>query len=79
MPLYRLNKRQGAQLLQVLNSPAHFYEKVPTADLRDDQPGLTDEDELGVSYTHLDDVLEGKDVPKEAKIRIEELYFKFTT
>lgn len=74
MPLYRLNKRQGAQLLQALNSPAHFYEKVPTADLRDDQPGLTDEDELGVSYTHIDDYLEGKDVPKEAKNRIEELY-----
>lgn len=74
MPLYRLNKRQGAALLKALDSPAYFYEKTPTADLQDDQPALSDEDELGVSYQHIDDYLEGKAVPEEAKNRIEELY-----
>jgi len=74
VPLYRLNKRQGVQLLKELNSPARFYEKEPTADLQDDKPGLTDEDELGVSYDHIDDYLEGKDVPADAKDRIETLY-----
>jgi len=73
-PLYRLNKRQGKQLLQALDSPAEFYEKAPTADLRDDEPGLTDEEELGVSYDHIDDYLEGKDVPKDAKEIIEKHY-----
>jgi len=73
-PLYRLNKRQGKQLLQALDSPAEFYEKAPTADLRDDEPGLTDEEELGVSYDHIDDYLEGKDVPKDAKATIERHY-----
>lgn len=74
LPLYRLNKRQGAALLKALDSPAHFYEKTPTADLQDDNPGLSDEDELGVSYEHIDDYLEGKEVPEAAKNRIEELY-----
>lgn len=74
VPLYRLNKRQGVELLKALGSPARFYEKVPTADLRDDEPGLTDEDELGVNYDHIDDYLEGKEVPKEVKDRIETLY-----
>lgn len=74
MPLYRLNKRQGAALLKALDSPAYFYEKVPTADLQDDNPGLSDEAELGVSYQHIDDYLEGKEVPKKAQERIETLY-----
>lgn len=74
VPLFRLNKRQGAELLKALDSPAHFYEKEPTADLLDDEPAMTDEDELGVSYNHIDDYLEGKEVPKDAKDRIETLY-----
>lgn len=74
MPLFRLNKRQGVQLLKALDSPEHFYTKTPTADLQDNQPALADEDELGVSYEHIDDYLEGKEVPQKAKKRIEELY-----
>lgn len=74
VPLYRLNKRQGVALLRELAAPAHFYEKVPTADLQDNQPALPDEAELGVSYQYIDDYLEGKEVPTEAKARIEQLY-----
>lgn len=75
MPLYRLNKRQGKELLKALGSPAVFYEKTPTADLQDDNPGLSDEAELGVSYEHIDDYLEGKKVPLDAKKQIEKLYW----
>lgn len=76
VPLYRLNKRQGVALLKYLEAPAHFYEKIPTADLMDGKPGLTDEEELGVSYTFIDDYLEGKEVPAKEKERIETLYLK---
>lgn len=76
VPLYRLNKRQGAALLKALGAPAEFYEKVPTADLQDNQPALPDEVELGVSYEAIDDYLEGKIVSEKARQRIEELYLK---
>ena len=74
MPLFRLNKRQGVALLKELGSPALLYEKVPTADLQDGKPGLSDEDELGVSYQDIDDYLEGKEVSEEAKAQIEKHY-----
>lgn len=74
MPLYRLNKRQGAQMLQALDSPSYFYEKVPTADLQDDQPALPDEVELGVSYEEIDNYLEGKEVSQKVAKTIEQLY-----
>lgn len=74
MPLFRLNKRQGVTLLKELGSPAPLYEKIPTADLQDGKPGLSDEDELGVSYQDIDDYLEGKEVSEEAKAKIEKHY-----
>ncbi|NMF32932.1 ammonia-dependent NAD(+) synthetase [Corynebacterium ammoniagenes] len=66
LPLEGLNKRQGAQMLQYLNAPEETWRKVPTADLEDDKPGLPDEQALGVTYAHIDDYLEGKQVPAEA-------------
>ncbi|MDQ7110823.1 MULTISPECIES: ammonia-dependent NAD(+) synthetase [Staphylococcus] len=75
-PLFGLNKRQGRQILAYLDAPAHLYEKVPTADLEENKPQLPDEDALGVSYAHIDDYLEGKQVPKEAKVIIENHYIK---
>ncbi|CAM3185006.1 ammonia-dependent NAD(+) synthetase [Leuconostoc rapi] len=73
-PLWRLNKRQGRQMLQVLGAPAALYEKIPTADLEDDRPQLPDELALGVTYDHIDDYLEGKSVPIAAADKIEALY-----
>lgn len=68
-PLFGLDKRQGRQLLQYLDAPAHLYEKVPTADLEDDKPQLPDEEALGVTYEAIDDYLEGKVVsPRDAEI-----------
>lgn len=76
LPLEGLNKRQGALLLQHLGAPESTWKKIPTADLEEDRPQLADEEALGVSYPHIDDYLEGKDVPEAARQRIEELWYR---
>ncbi|QQK76223.1 ammonia-dependent NAD(+) synthetase [Salicibibacter cibarius] len=65
VPLSGLNKRQGKALLRMLDAPASTYMKTPTADLLDDQPGLSDEEALGLTYNEIDDFLEGKTVNKK--------------
>jgi NAD+ synthase len=62
LPLSGLTKRQGRSLLQALDAPERLYLKHPTADLLDDNPGQTDENNLGITYAEIDDFLEGKDV-----------------
>jgi NAD+ synthase len=62
LPLSGLTKRQGRALLEALGAPERLYLKHPTADLLDDNPGQTDENNLGIKYTEIDDFLEGKDV-----------------
>ena len=74
MPIYRLNKRQGKQLLHTLGCPEHLYMKVPTADLEEEKPAIPDEDALGVTYDQIDDYLEGKVVPTEVKEKIENYF-----
>ena len=73
-PLSGLTKRQGRALLEQLGSPERLYQKEPTADLLDDNPGQSDEANLGVSYQHIDDYLEGKTVPDAAAQAIEAKY-----
>lgn len=73
-PLSGLTKRQGRALLEALGSPERLYKKEPTADLLDDNPGQSDEANLGVSYQHIDDYLEGKVVPDAAANAIEAKY-----
>ncbi|WP_061708867.1 ammonia-dependent NAD(+) synthetase [Pseudenterobacter timonensis] len=75
-PLFRLNKRQGKQLLAALGCPEHLYKKAPTADLEDDRPSLPDEAALGVTYENIDDYLEGKTVAPETARIIEGWYLK---
>ncbi|MBL7286577.1 ammonia-dependent NAD(+) synthetase [Corynebacterium godavarianum] len=74
LPLAGLNKRQGAALLQHLGASPRLWEKVPTADLEEDRPALPDEEALGVSYSLIDDYLEGKQVPADAAARLEHLW-----
>ncbi len=76
VPLFRLNKRQGKQLLRELDCPEHLYLKTPTADLEENKPQLPDEVALGVSYEEIDNYLEGKEIAEASKNRIEELYLK---
>ena len=75
-PIFRLNKRQGKQLLATLGCPEHLYQKAPTADLEDDRPSLPDEAALGVTYENIDDYLEGKPVDAGTARIIEGWYLK---
>ncbi|MBM6605488.1 ammonia-dependent NAD(+) synthetase [Enterobacteriaceae bacterium RIT814] len=75
-PLFRLNKRQGKQLLAALGCPEHLYKKAPTADLEDDRPSLPDEAALGVTYENIDDYLEGKVLDEGIARIIEGWYVK---
>jgi NAD+ synthase len=76
LPLFRLNKRQGRQLLQELGAPEALYTKVPTADLEDGKPLIADEAALGVTYAEIDDYLEGKVISDEAQQTIEKWWHK---
>ena len=69
-------KRQGKQLLQELGADPALYEKIPTADLEEDKPGLADEVALGVTYEEIDDYLEGKTISPEAQSTIENWWHK---
>lgn len=76
MPLWRLTKSQGKQLLQALDCPPELYEKIPVADLEEDKPMQADEDALGVSYEAIDAYLTGQEVSVEEAERIESLYLQ---
>ncbi len=76
LPLFRLNKRQGKQLLAELGADKALYEKIPTADLEENKPGIADEVALGVTYQDIDDYLEGKSVSPEAQETIEKWWAK---
>ncbi|MCL2858892.1 MAG: ammonia-dependent NAD(+) synthetase [Streptococcaceae bacterium] len=76
LPLFRLNKRQGKQLLAELGADKAIYEKIPTADLEENKPGLADEVALGVTYDDIDDYTEGKQISTDAQEKIENWYLK---
>ncbi|WP_167131750.1 ammonia-dependent NAD(+) synthetase [Paramicrobacterium chengjingii] len=76
IPLSGLTKRQGASMLRALNAPPRLYEKIPTADLLDDEPGQSDEANLGLSYADIDDYLEGVEISHEAAERIESAFMR---
>ncbi|MFJ2902324.1 ammonia-dependent NAD(+) synthetase [Streptomyces sp. NPDC087212] len=66
VPLTGLTKRRVRAVAQALGAPSTLVGKVPTADLETLNPGLPDEDALGVTYDHIDDFLEGRPVDEEA-------------
>jgi NAD+ synthase len=76
LPISGLTKRQGAALLQHLGAPERLSTKAPTADLLDENPGQTDEDNLGLRYDDIDAYLEGRAVAPEVAERIEAQYAK---
>ncbi|GGI65471.1 ammonia-dependent NAD(+) synthetase [Enterococcus alcedinis] len=76
IPIATLNKRQGREVLKALEAPASLYLKVPVADLEENRPMIADETVLGVSYSDIDDYLEGKTVSKEAQETIENWWKK---
>lgn len=74
LPLWGSNKRQNQQMLRQMGAVEQLIQKVPTADLLDKNPGRADEDELGLTYEHIDDYLEGREVDDEIAERIESIY-----
>jgi NAD+ synthase len=66
-----LTKRQGKRLLQHLEAPERLFLKAPTADLLDENPGQTDEANLGLTYADIDSYLEGDDVADDVAESIE--------
>ncbi|TFC95786.1 MULTISPECIES: ammonia-dependent NAD(+) synthetase [Cryobacterium] len=74
LPLTGLTKRQGRALLVELGAPDRLYLKAPTADLLDDDPGQTDEANLGLRYEEIDDFLEGLPVDDSVAETIEKRY-----
>lgn len=76
LPLFGLNKRQVRLVAKELGAPEALWSKVPTADLLDERPGQADEAELGLSYDHIDDYLEGREVPAEVAERIESIWLR---
>ena len=69
-PLFGLNKRQLRALAAYLEVPERIIQKTPTADLESLQPGLPDEQALGLRYTDIDDFLEGRAVPGAIEERL---------
>ncbi|MBU0548855.1 MAG: NAD(+) synthase [Candidatus Omnitrophica bacterium] len=57
LPLGNLLKTQVKELARSLNLPAKIINKAPTAGL---WPGQTDEEELGITYSQLDNILSGR-------------------
>lgn len=74
LPLSGLTKRQGRSLLMHLEAPERLYLKAPTADLLDDNPGQTDEANLGLTYQQIDDFLEGLEIDPAVAEAIEQRY-----
>jgi len=74
LPLSGLTKRQGRSLLKELAADERLYLKVPTADLLDNEPGQTDEANLGLSYEDIDAYLEGREIDPAAAEAIEARY-----
>ena len=62
--------------MKELGADPALYEKIPTADLEEDKPGLADEVALGVTYEEIDDYLEGKTISPEAQATIENWWHK---
>src|SRR5699024_3033336 len=74
MPLSGLTKTQVRDMGTRLGAESRLVDKVPTADLLTDNPGRTDEDELGISYGDIDTFLEGKSIDDDAAAKLESTY-----
>lgn len=76
LPLSGLTKRQGRSILSYLEADPSLYLKVPTADLEENRPMISDESALGVSYEAIDNYLEGLEVDEKDAQTIESWYQK---
>ena len=70
LPIAHLVKAEVVEAAKMYGVRQHLAERVPSAGLFE---GQTDEKEMGVSYKDLDAYVLGKEVPEEAKKRIQYL------
>lgn len=68
--LGKLNKRQVRLIAKELGAPEALWNKAPTADLEELNPGKLDDEGFGFKYDYLDDFLEGKTIPEDVEYRI---------
>ena len=73
-PLSGLTKRRVRAIAARLGADPEITEKVPTADLETNNPGVPDELVLGVTYDLIDDFLEGKTIDDQAAATIIEYH-----
>jgi NAD+ synthase len=73
-PLFGLSKRQVRAVATHLGAPEKIVHKAPTADLESLSPQKTDESALGLTYTQIDDFLEGKPVIDSVVEKLLDIY-----
>lgn len=71
LPIVYLTKAEVVEAAKLLGVPVELAERTPSAGLFE---GQTDEGEMGVKYADLDAYLLGKEIPDEAKAKIERLH-----
>jgi NAD+ synthase len=69
-----LNKTQVRLVAKELGAPKFLYEKQPTADLEELNPGKLDDEGFGFPYWKLDLFLEGKEIDQETESKIIQQY-----
>ena len=57
-------------MAKAMGAPEALWNKAPTADLEELNPGKLDDDGFGFPYDLLDDFLEGIAIPKEVEAKI---------
>lgn len=65
-----VNKRQVRAMAKEMGAPEALWNKAPTADLEELNPGKLDDEGFGFPYHYLDDLLEGMQVPQDVEAKI---------
>ncbi|WP_156856282.1 NAD(+) synthase [Oceanobacillus sp. AG] len=71
LPLVDFTKGEVREMAQALNVPQAVIEKIPSADLWEEQ---TDEMEMGISYAVIDAYLKGKQISEADQVLIESMH-----
>lgn len=71
-----VSKRQVRLMAKELGAPEKLWNKAPTADLEELNPGKLDDEGFGFSYHYLDLFVEGYEIPEEIEVRIVNHYNK---
>lgn len=71
-----LSKNHVRMCAKYLGAPEHLWNKLPTADLEELNPGKLDDEGFGFPYAALNDFLEGKVIDREVEEKIIALYNK---